>query len=138
MSLIRKSVDTATAVKAVDAANLKAQELGIAISVAIADDSGGIKVLVRGDGARPLTVDIATNKAHTSAVSGLPTHMWHEVIKDDPPLLHGLVHTPRMIIFGGGIPILEGDMVIGAVGVSGGHYTQDMQCAEAAIAAISE
>ena len=124
--------------KAVDAATLKAQELGIAISVAIADDSGGIKVLVRGDGARPLTVDIATNKAHTSAVSGLPTHMWHGVIKDDPPLLHGLVHTPRMIIFGGGIPILEGDMVIGAVGVSGGHYTQDMQCAEAAIAAISE
>ena len=66
---------------------------------------------------------------------------WHvrvgDVIKEDAPLLHGITHTPRFVIFGGGMPIMDGENLIGAVGVSGGHYTQDMEVAKAGIAAIS-
>jgi uncharacterized protein GlcG (DUF336 family) len=66
----------------------------------------------------------------------MPTHVWHEFIKEDSPLLHGIVHTPRLVIFGGGFPITEAGQVIGAIGVSGGHYTDDMEVAKAALAAI--
>jgi uncharacterized protein GlcG (DUF336 family) len=52
--------------------------------------------------------------------------------------LHGIVHTPRLVVFGGGYPITEGDQVIGGIGVSGGHYDQDMAVAEAALAALDE
>jgi uncharacterized protein GlcG (DUF336 family) len=39
-------------------------------------------------------------------------------------------------VFGGRFPIvLKGEM-IGAIGLSGGHYTQDMECVRAALAAI--
>ncbi|WP_439397575.1 heme-binding protein [Bradyrhizobium sp. PMVTL-01] len=58
------------------------------------------------------------------------------LIKDDASLLHGIVHTPRLVVFGGGFPIVENGVVIGAIGLSGGHYSQDMECARAALAAI--
>lgn len=137
MSLVKRSIDAVSAERAIAAASEKAAELGIAISVAITDEAGTPKALRRNDGATPITVEIATNKAYTSAVGGLPTHMWHEVIKEDPPLLHGLVHTNRIVIFGGGFPITEDDQIIGAIGISGGHYTQDMECAQAALAALA-
>jgi uncharacterized protein GlcG (DUF336 family) len=90
----------------------------------------------RMDGAPKLSIEIAENKAFTAASYSMPTHIWYEFIKDDPPLLHGITHTPRLIIYGGGFPIvLEGE-VVGAIGISGGHYKQDMECARAALAAI--
>jgi uncharacterized protein GlcG (DUF336 family) len=48
-------------------------------------------------------------------------------------LLHGIVHTPRLVIFGGGYPIIVDDQVVGGIGVSGGHYSHDMQVCEAAL-----
>jgi uncharacterized protein GlcG (DUF336 family) len=41
------------------------------------------------------------------------------------------------VIFGGGYPITIGDAIVGAIGVGGGHYTQDQQVAEAGLAALS-
>ena len=63
--------------------------------------------------------------------------MWHDFIKEDPPLLHGIVHTPRLVVFGGGYPVEIDGSVAGAIGISGGHYSQDMEIAEAALAALA-
>ena len=57
--------------------------------------------------------------------------------KNDPPLLAGITHTPRLVVFGGGYPILENGQLIGAIGVSGGHYSEDMEVARAALDAIN-
>jgi uncharacterized protein GlcG (DUF336 family) len=46
------------------------------------------------------------------------------------------VHTPRLIVFGGGYPIKENGEVIGGIGVSGGYYKQDMECAQAGLKTI--
>jgi uncharacterized protein GlcG (DUF336 family) len=43
----------------------------------------------------------------------------------------------RLVIFGGGFPITIDDRIVGAIGVSGGHYSQDAVVAEAGLAAIS-
>ena len=39
--------------------------------------------------------------------------------------------------FGGGYPIKVGDAVVGAIGVSGGHYSQDMEVAQAGLTAVA-
>ena len=92
-----------------------------------------------GRGASPLlSVDIAINKAWTAISFGIPTHGWFDFVKNDPPLLHGITHTPRLVVFGGGYPIKVDDQLIGGIGVSGGHYSQDMKVAEAALAALTK
>ncbi len=136
MIIVKKSIDIATAERAIAAAAKKATELGLKMCIAISDESGDLKAFGRMDGAPKLSIQIAEDKAFTAASYGLPTHVWYDFIKDDPPLLHGITHTPRLIIYGGGFPIvLEGE-VVGAIGISGGHYKQDMECARAALQAI--
>lgn len=136
MTLIKKSIDLATAQQAVAAAAKKAAELGLKMCIAVSDESGDLKAFARMDGAPKLSIQIAEDKAYTAASYGLATHVWFDFIKDDPPLLHGITHTPRLVVFGGGFPIvLEGE-VVGAIGISGGHYKQDMECGRAALEAI--
>lgn len=136
MSIVKHSIDLQTAEKAVAAAARKAAELNLAMCIAITDEAGDLKAFCRMDGAPKLSIQVAQDKAYTSASYGFPTHAWYDFIKDDGPLLHGLPHIPRLSILGGGFPVmLDGEMV-GAIGVSGGHYTQDMECARAGLAAI--
>lgn len=135
-SFPRASITQEAADRLIEAASAKAREMGVPEAIAIVDESGALKAFRRMDGAPLLAVDIATNKAFTAISFGMPTHEWFEFIKNDPPLLHGITHTPRLVVFGGGYPIKEGDQVIGGIGISGGHYTHDMEVAEAALAAL--
>jgi len=135
-SVAKKSISAEAAQRLLDAAVKKASEIGVPFNIAVTDEAGDMKAFVRMDGAIKLGLDISLNKAYTSAATGLPSDKWYEYIKDDAPLLHGITHTPRFVIFGGGMPIMDGDHLIGAVGVSGGHYTQDMEVAKAGIAAL--
>ena len=135
-STTNRNIDVDTALKAIKAAREKASALKVNMSIAVCDTAGHLKAFVRMDGASLISLQIAQDKAHTAISGGLPTHKWHEYIKDDAPLIHGLVHTPRFIIFGGGYPIMENGQMIGGIGLSGGHYSQDMECAEAALKAI--
>lgn len=136
MSFIKRSIDLETAERAIGAAVQKAKEMKLRMCIAITDESGDLKAFHRMDGAPKLSIQIAEDKAYTSATFAMPTHAWFDFIKNDPPLLHGITHTPRLIVFGGGFPIIEGDELIGAIGLSGDHYTKDMECARAALKAI--
>jgi uncharacterized protein GlcG (DUF336 family) len=129
-------VSSEAARRAIEAAEAKAQEMGVAMVIAVVDESGTLKSFSRMDGAPLLSVEIAKDKAYTAVAFGIATHQWFDFIKDDPPLLHGITQTPRLIVFGGGYPITEDGQVIGGIGVSGGHYNQDMQVAEAGLAAL--
>ena len=113
-------------------------EIGVPMVVAVVDESGVLKAFRRMDGAALLSVDIAQDKAYTAVSFGMPTHGWFDFIKNDPPLLHGIVKTPRLIVFGGGYPVTIDGQVVGGIGVSGGHYTQDMKVAEAGLAALQK
>lgn len=136
-ALTRLSITQSASDRLIEAASAKALEIGVPMVIVIVDESGLLKAMRRMDGAPQLSIDIATNKAYTAASYGFPTHGWFEFIKNDPPLLHGIVHTPRLVVFGGGYPITEQEQTIGGVGISGGHYEQDMVVAEAALAALA-
>jgi len=80
---------------------------------------------------------VAQDKAYTAVGFGIPSHSWHDFIKDDPPLAAGApTGIDRLVVFGGGYPIVIDGAVVGGVGVSGGHYSEDMEVAEAALAVL--
>ncbi len=131
-----KNISLELANKILEAAWAKGEELGIPFSIAVVDKPGNLKAFQTMDGAPVLSIDIAQNKAFSAAAYNRATHEWYDRIKDDPPLLHGIVHTPRLVIFGGGYPIKINGELVGGIGVSGGHYTHDMQVCEAGLAVL--
>lgn len=137
--LTKTSVSAKLASRVIAAAEAKATEIGVPMVIAVCDESGILKAFTRMDGAALLSVQVAQDKAYTAAGFGMPTEAWHGFIKDDPPLAAGAVGgIARLVIFGGGYPININDQVIGAIGVSGGHYTQDMEVALAGLTALGE
>ena len=135
-TITRASITAEAAAQAVAAAEAKAAEIGVPMVIAVVDESGVLKAFSRMDGAPLLSVQIAQDKAYTAAAFGISTDTWFNFIKDDPPLLHGIVNTPRLVVFGGGYPLQLDGGVAGGIGVSGGHYEQDMVVAQAAVAAL--
>jgi len=135
-TITKQTIAAEAAKKMIAAAEAKATEMKRPMCIAICDEAGNLKAYSRMDGAPVISVDISQNKAWTSISFGVATHQWFDFIKDDPPLLHGIVHTPRLVVFGGGYPIRIDKQLVGGIGVSGGHYKEDMQVAEAALAAL--
>jgi len=120
------------------AAEQKAQEMGHPFVIAIVDESGVLKAFSRMDNAALFSVQIAQDKAYTAIGFGMSTDAWHDFIKNDPPLAAGAVGgIDRLVVFGGGYPITIDGHIVGGIGVSGGHYTQDMEVAKAGLAALS-
>ena len=138
-STIQKSTITIEAAKAmIEASEAKAREVGVPMCTAIADPDGNLKAFSRMDGAALLSIKIAQDKAYTAISFGLSTKDWWQFIKDDGPLLHGITHAERVVIYEGGIPIQKDGQIVGGIGVSGGYYTQDQECAEAGIEAFGK
>ena len=133
----KASITTEAAHQVIAAAEAKASEMGTPMVIAVVDDGGVLKALSRMDGAALLSVQVAQDKAYTAVGFSMPTHGWHDFIKDDPPLADGApTGIDRLVIFGGGYPIEIDGQVVGAIGVSGGHYSEDQQVAEAGLARI--
>lgn len=135
-SISVQTISAETALALVEATAAKSRELGKNMVIAVCDPAGELKAFLRMDGAALLSVSIAQDKAYTAVGFGMSTDTWHEFIKNDPPLALGIVHTPRLVVFGGGYPIKEKGQVIGGIGVSGGHYSDDMECARGGLEAL--
>lgn len=133
----KTSVSTELAHRIISAAEAKATEIGTPMVIAVCDESGVLKAFSRMDGAALLSVQIAQDKAYTAVGFGMPTDAWHPFIKDDPPLAAGAVGgIDRLVVFGGGYPVEIDGRIVGAVGVSGGHYSQDMEVAQAGLSVL--
>jgi len=128
-------VSAEVAQKMIAAAMAKAHSLGVPQVVAILDESGLLKGFCRMDGSPLISIEVAQNKAYT-ALLGAPSQDFFNRIKDDPALLAGVPHIPRIVTFGGGLPIRIDGAIVGAIGVSGGSVEQDIACAQAGIDAI--
>ena len=132
----KQSITAEMAQTMVTAAIAKAKELGAPQVAAVLDESGHLKMFYRMDGTPLVSMEVAQNKAYT-ALFGMPSQDFFNSIKDDPALVAGVPHIPRIVTFGGGLPIKIGDAVVGAIGVSGGTVEQDIACAQAGLDAIA-
>ncbi len=134
----KHSISYELAQKMVDAAVVKARELGVSENVAILDDGGNLKAFGRMDGAPIPTTEMAQNKAYT-ALFGVSTQEFFKFIQSDPSLLAGIPTLARMAAWGGGFPIKVNGEVVGAIGLSGAPTVQnDIDCAKATLALVSD
>ncbi|MFT7599222.1 MAG: glc operon protein GlcG [Acidimicrobiales bacterium] len=137
-TIATRSITLAGAKRVLEAALAACEEQGFRMCITIADPSGESLLSARMDDAPRLSAGIAANKAYTVAgFGGMPTTGWWDVIKDEPALLHGIAHTPRLVVFGGGVGIFSDGALVGTIGVSGGTADEDAEIAAAGAAAIS-
>ncbi|NQU59867.1 MAG: heme-binding protein [Rhodospirillales bacterium] len=132
-----KRLSLADAQKLIKGAKKRAQKIGVAMCVSVADESGTLIAFERMDGAKVLSVGLSADKAFTAATSKRPTHEYNELCQ--PGNLVFGIHTSsggRFSVVGGGYPVFSGKTVVGGIGLSGGSAEQDMECAEAAIKAF--
>ena len=115
-------------------AHAQAAQLDIAVTAVVVDESGRTVALARMDRARPITVEMAMNKAYTAAsfqqptsqLSGVAGQTWFQSLV--------VSSNGRIMAGGGALPIVEGGNVVGAIAVAGGTDEQDQRCCEAALA----
>ena len=133
----RETITLGEAQGIIQAAQEKAQEIGQPMNVAIVDNGRQLKAFVRMEDAWLGSIDIAIDKAFTSASFLLPTQDLAEMTQPGQPL-YGLETTNngRVVNFAGGIPLMRDGNVAGAIGVSGGTVDQDQEVAEAGVAAF--
>ena len=119
------------------AGEARAREIGVPANIAVLDAGAHLKAFGRMDGALLGSIDIAANKARTAALFSMRTEAIGELCKPGGTSF-GLEQTNGgLVVFAGGIPLVdESNVLIGAVGVSGGAVTQDLDVAEAAAAAL--
>ena len=127
------------AATATQAAVRHAEANGWRINVAVVDRGGNLMSFLRMTGAFIHSIDLAIDKAYTAASFGFPTKAWMGAVGHDEGMKLGFAATPRLIIFGGGLPIrtsADSPEWCGGIGVSGASEAQDEECARAGLAAI--
>ncbi len=110
----------------------RARELKIRpLCVAVLDEGGHLKALKREDEASILRPQIAIGKAWGAVGMGESTRELGQRLKDRPTFLNSLsdLSDGKVVPVAGGVLILEGNSIIGAVGVSGGTSDEDEACA---------
>lgn len=116
----------------------EAKNLDISMVISVLDEGGNLIATHRMDDAWLASIDIAQNKAWTSVALKMPTSNLAEATVPSAEL-YGLntTNNGRIVVFGGGIPLIKNDKVVGAVGVSGSTVSHDVQVAEAAAQAFN-
>ena len=128
-----------TARDMIHAAMGEAQRMGNACSIAIVDKNGWLVAAERMEDALIPTLDIARDKAWTAFAFKMPSS---EIGRfGNPSAANAGFNTAnwndRLTTIGGGLPIKEGNSVVGGVGVSGGTIEEDVAVCEAAIRAMA-
>nr|WP_255545356.1 heme-binding protein [Citrobacter sp. Res13-Sevr-PEB04-36] len=133
------TITLAAAQQMATAVEVKALEINVPVVFSVVDHGGNTLLMQRMDEAFVSSCDISLNKAWTACCLRQGTHEITDAVQPGASL-YGLQLTnqQRIIIFGGGLPVILNGKVIGAVGVSGGTVEQDQLLAETALHCFSE
>ena len=127
-------VEAQRAIQAIQSELLKQDKAAV---IAVADAHGELIALLRMDGARLPSIQIASNKAWTAAREQIPTRELGQKSRHPQEGFDMAYFGDRRYIgWGGGVPVLLDGVVIGAVAVSGLPETEDMELAALGVAAI--
>ena len=136
--LNEKQISLPLAQEAAAAAIEYCRKDGYKVSVTVVDRAGRVKVVLRDDGTGPHTLDTSRRKAYTSLTFRTSTNEFAKRIATNPAAA-GLKDVDGVITLGGGLPILSGAEVIGAIGVGGAPGgDKDEACSQAGINKIAD
>jgi glc operon protein GlcG len=120
----------------VQAAVAEANKRGWAMNVAVVDPNGDLIAFGRMDGAQLASVSIAQHKARTAARYRRPTRAFEDAVQKFG--FNYILTLDDVIASRGGIPLVDGGKIIGAVGCSGGTGSQDEATCTAAANTINK
>jgi uncharacterized protein GlcG (DUF336 family) len=135
--LARKDLSLATATTIAQTAYDMCKGQGYRVSVTVVGRNGEVIVQMRGDNASPHTVENSFRKAYTSRTFRIPSGEMVNRLKENPQL--GAIHLTNVIAARGALPIMIGEEVIGAAGVSGAPGGEkDEACVKAGIDKVAD
>ncbi|WP_419959735.1 GlcG/HbpS family heme-binding protein [Psychrobacillus sp. BM2] len=117
-----------------EASEKKAKEMGLSENIAIVDEGGNLKGFLRMDNTKFGGIEIAIDKAWTSVAMQMPTSNLAEAAQPGGPS-YGINTTNegRIVVLGGGVPLVYNQKIVGGIGVSGATSAQDIEVANAAV-----
>lgn len=115
----------------------RARELGVPVNITVLDAGAHLKAFSRMDGAVLGSIELSCSKARTAVLFSIPSEAVWEYCKPGAPAPGLERSNGGLATFAGGIPLFDAQgALIGAVGVSGGAVSQDLEIAQAAVAAL--
>jgi len=127
------SVDVAK--KASAAAVAEARKNNWFMAIAVTDTAGNLVYFERMDNTQTGSLNIAVGKSRSAALFRRPTKVFQDLVAKGSEFTY-LLSLEGAVLVQGGIPIVQDGRIVGAIGVSGGTGPQDVQVAEAGLAAI--
>jgi uncharacterized protein GlcG (DUF336 family) len=135
--LARKDLSANTALTIAQTALDTCAKQGFRVSVTVVGRGGEILVQVRGDNASPHTMENSMRKAYTSRTFRIPSGELAKRLKENPQLAQ--IHLTNVIAAQGALPIMAGEDVIGAAGVSGAPGgDKDEACVKAGLDKVAD
>jgi uncharacterized protein GlcG (DUF336 family) len=110
---------------------------GYKVSATVVGRLGEVVLQLRGDDTGPHTFENSFRKAYTARTFRIPSGEMVQRVKQDPQL--GAIHLTNVIAIQGGLPIMVGNDVIGAIGISGAPGGEkDEVCSKAGIDKVAD
>jgi uncharacterized protein GlcG (DUF336 family) len=116
--------------KVVAAAEAEAAANGWSMAIAVVDTGSNLVVLHRLDQTQIGSIRLAEGKAHTALDFRRPTRVMQDAVTGGG-VGNWWLGVPGVVALEGGVPIVVGGKIVGAIGVSGGASSQDAQTAQA-------
>jgi len=115
-------------------ARAHATEIGVPMCIAITDEGGNLIAFERMDGGKVTSTTIAIDKSYTAAAAKKATHEYGAISQPEGPT-HGINSAigGRLMVVGGGLPVIVDGEVVGGIGISSGTPAQDQASAQAGI-----
>ncbi|ACN14550.1 hypothetical protein HRM2_14410 [Desulforapulum autotrophicum HRM2] len=130
-------ITLAQAQKILTAAVKKAEEIKVPMNIAIVDAGGNLKAFYRQEDAFIGSIDISIKKAVTARYFNMSTRALGAASQVGKSLYGIEVSNNGLILFAGGVLLVDGNnVIIGAIGVSGGSVDEDESVAMAGAAVI--
>ncbi|MBD5551169.1 MAG: heme-binding protein [Lachnospiraceae bacterium] len=129
-AIVKEIMSLKLAVKLIEAVEQRAKEMGMRVVIAVSDASGRPVAVHCMDNAYHGSFDVALNKTYTATAFQMSTKELSRLCQPGQDL-YGLQFSNegKVMILGGGEPLMVGDTMIGALGVSGGTAVQDTELA---------
>ena len=131
---IIKRIDLNDARILLEGARAKATEIGVPMCIAITDEGGNLVAFERMDGGKVTSITIAIDKSFTASAAKKATHDYGALSQPGGPT-YGIDSAigGRLMVVGGGLPVVVDGDVVGGIGVSSGTPAQDREVAQAGI-----
>lgn len=138
-SQLIQSVSRAQAEAIVEAAIVRADEVGAKMNIAILDAGANLKAFVRMDGALLGSIDVAMKKARTAILFQMQSADLGQDTQPGGTLYSAQLSNGGLITFPGGVPLRAADgSIIGSIGVSGSTVENDLAVAEAGASVLQQ